>query len=239
MRRYTVAAVLAGGKGSRFTSETPKQFALLGGKAVWQWSVEAFERCPDVDAILLVTAPDFVEALRSQTAAAGFQKVALVLPGGRERPDSTRRALDACRDLCKGKELVNLMLHDAARPLVSDGSIARVIDALGSVPAVTAAVPVADTIALSDKAGRLQDVPPRDRLWQVQTPQGFHLEVLARAYELAARDPAFAATDDCGVVRRYLPHIPIRLVQGDRRAYKLTYPEDLAVLEQWIEHTER
>lgn len=239
MPNYTVAAVLAGGKGTRFTSETPKQFLPLGGKAVWQWSVEAFEKCSAVEAILLVMPPDCVETVREQAVAAGYKKVALVLAGGRERRDSTRCAIEACRNICKGKGPVNLLLHDAARPLVSDGSIRRVIDALQSAPAATAAVPVSDTIAAADEAGRLCAVPPRSRLWQVQTPQGFHLPVLERAYECAARDPAFAATDDCGVVRRYLPEVPIQLVPGDRRAHKLTYPEDLAVLEQWVHQKDR
>ena len=123
-----------------------------------------------------------------------------------------------------------VLLHDAARPLVDQRIIAECVAALGEHEAAGVAVPASDTIVITDN-GVMHTMPRRETLWRCQTPQCFRLPVIARAHELAAADPDFAPTDDCGVVLRYLPGVDVHIVPGSERNLKVTYPQDLAVAE--------
>ncbi len=127
-----------------------------------------------------------------------------------------------------------MLLHDAARPLVDQRIIADCVAALATWTAIGVVVPSTDTIVeVSD--GVLGAVLPRDSLARCQTPQGFRLSVIGRAHDLAAADPDFGgATDDCGVVRRYLPDVPIGAVTGSERNLKVTYPGDLDLAELFL-----
>ncbi len=125
---------------------------------------------------------------------------------------------------------VGVLLHDAARPLVDQRISTDCVAALGEHDAVGTAVPSSDTIVFAE-GGVMSHVPPRERLWRCQTPQCFRLSVISRAHELAAADPGFAPTDDCGVVLRYLPDVDVHIVLGSERNIKVTYPHDLAVAE--------
>ena len=131
-----------------------------------------------------------------------------------------------------------MLFHDAARPLVDQRIIADCVRALRTYEAVGVAVPTSDTIVIVDD-DVMTSMPRRDRLRRCQTPQGFRLQVIRRAYELAQADPAFtdlAATDDCGVVLRYLPEVTIAVVPGSERNMKITYPDDLRVAESLLKH---
>jgi 2-C-methyl-D-erythritol 4-phosphate cytidylyltransferase len=123
-----------------------------------------------------------------------------------------------------------VLLHDAARPLVDQRTIADCVAALGVHEAAGVAVPTSDTIVITEN-GVMRSVPRRETLFRCQTPQCFWLSVIARAHELAAADPDFAPTDDCGVVLRYLPDVDVHIVPGSERNIKITYPQDLAVAE--------
>ena len=92
------------------------------------------------------------------------------------------------------------------------------------------AVPASDTMVVTDN-GVMQSMPRRETLLRCQTPQCFRLPVITRAHELAAADPAFAPTDDCGVVLRYLPDVDVHIVPGSERNIKITYAQDLAIAE--------
>ena len=123
-----------------------------------------------------------------------------------------------------------MLLHDAARPLVDQRIIADCVAALGVHDAAGVAVPASDTMVVTDN-GVMQSMPRRETLLRCQTPQCFRLPVITRAHELAAADPGFAATDDCGVVLRYLPDVDVHIVPGSERNIKITYAPDLAVAE--------
>jgi 2-C-methyl-D-erythritol 4-phosphate cytidylyltransferase len=123
-----------------------------------------------------------------------------------------------------------VLLHDAARPLVDQRIIADCVAALRDHDAAGVAVPASDTMVVTEN-GVMHSVPPRETLFRCQTPQCFRLSVITRAHELAAADPAFAPTDDCGVVLRYLPAVDVHIVPGSERNIKITYPQDLAVAE--------
>jgi 2-C-methyl-D-erythritol 4-phosphate cytidylyltransferase len=235
----TVAVVLAGGSGQRFGSGLPKQMLPLTGRTLVEHSVTAFEQAPGVAAILVVMAKGHAEQVAGLLAAGGYQKVMGVIEGGASRPDSARRAI---AELCRsepGHEECDVLFHDAARPLVDQRIIADCVRALRTHRAVGVAVPASDTIVIVDN-DVMMAMPRRDQLRRCQTPQGFRLDVIRRAYELAQADPAFtdvASTDDCGVVLRYLPDVSIAVVPGSERNFKITYPDDLRVAESLLNHS--
>ena len=222
-----VAVVLGGGVGQRLGAGMTKQLLTLGGKTLVERCVAAFETAPGVDEILVVMARGYtgqVEAL----LAGGYPKVTGVIEGGRGRPDSVRAALAA---IASGHpDDCGVLLHDAARPLVDQQIIADCVAALGVHQAAGVAVPASDTIVVTGN-GVMQSMPRRETLHRCQTPQCFRLSVISRAHELAAADPGFSPTDDCGVVMRYLPGVPVHIVPGSERNIKVTYPQDLAVAE--------
>ena len=123
-----------------------------------------------------------------------------------------------------------MLLHDAARPLVDQRIIADCVAALEVHDAAGVAVPASDTMVVTGN-GVMQSMPRRETLHRCQTPQCFRLSVISRAHELAAADPGFSPTDDCGVVMRYLPDVPVHIVPGSERNIKVTYPQDLTVAE--------
>ncbi len=226
MSEKTAAAVLAAGTGSRFEGELPKQFITLGGRPVIDYSVRTFSAVPAIDFLYVVVAEEYREYAERLREACGW-KVTRILIGGADRSGSTLAALRAAEQ--DGAD--RLLLHDAARPLVTEHTILSVCEALEQVSAATAAVPATDTIAVSDGVRRLCYTPDRQTLWHVQTPQGFSVGLLRRAYERKEQLALSAATDDCGLVRSCFPEVPIALADGSRQAMKLTYPEDLYLLE--------
>ena len=224
----TVAVVLAGGTGERFGTSVPKQLLPFAGRPLIEYSVAAFDAAPAVDSVLVVMAVAHAGQAQEVLASGGYGKLAGVIPGGASRVESTRCAIAAL-----GREECDVLFHDAARPLVDQRIIAGCVAALGAHQAVGVAVPCSDTIAVVSD-GVMTAIPRRDSLVRLQTPQGFRLSVIRQAHELAAADPRFAdlpATDDCGIVLRYLPGVGVHIVPGSERNLKITFPRDLAVAE--------
>jgi len=228
-----VAVVLGGGVGQRLGAGMPKQLLTLGGMTLIERCVAAFEAAPGVDEILVVMARGYTPKVEALLAEGGYRKVTGVIEGGQTRPDSTRAALAAIAaggaDGAGGDDC-GVLLHDAARPLVDQRIIADCVAALAEHDAAGVAVPASDTMVITGN-GVMQSMPRRETLHRCQTPQCFRLPVITRAHELAAADPCFSPTDDCGVVMRYLPGVPVHIVPGSERNIKVTYPQDLAVAE--------
>lgn len=216
-----IAIVLAGGSGRRMGNALPKQFLKVNERMIIEHTIDAFERSVRIDEIAVVTHPDYVEEMKGIIAANAWKKVGRVLLGGKERTDST---LSALRAYTEGDD--RLLIHDGVRPLVSAEIIENVCDALMTCDAVNVVIPAVDTI-IEVKDGAMVAAPKRENLRQVQTPQGFKRAVLAHAFDRALEDPAFVATDDCGVVFKYAPDTTIKIVDGDTTNIKITYKEDL------------
>ncbi len=237
-RPHVTAAVLAGGVGSRVGGPLPKQLLSLAGRTILERSIAAFCTAPEVDEVVVVMVADHVAAAEKIVAEGGYAKVSRVVPGGASRSESSLAALRAVAHRADD-DLV--LLHDAARPLVSGRTIAACVAALAEAGAVGVAVPSSDTVVqvAADARGRevIASVPDRAGLRRMQTPQGFRLGVVRRAYARACADPAFTATDDCGVVLRYLPEEPVRIVPGEESNIKVTHPGDLAVAEVLLRGT--
>ena len=131
----------------------------------------------------------------------------------------------------------NLLIHDAVRPLVTQRIIEEVITELQTYKAVNVAIPATDTIIEVDPThAYVSRIPDRNILYQVQTPQGFHNQTLQEAYALALKDPDFKTTDDCSVVKKYLPQEEIKIVKGEACNMKFTYKEDIIILEQLLKN---
>ncbi len=231
-----VAVILAAGSGSRTGLSTPKQFLPLGGKTVLEHSVQTFNDHPGIDEVVIVTATEFIERVRAIVKDNRWTKVSAVLAGGKERFDSS---LAAVRHFADNPDAV-MLFHDAARPLVSERIISDAIKAMERYDAVDVAIPAVDTIVQCNREGtHMESIQDRNLLWRMQTPQGFRQRTIEEAYRIALQDPQFTATDDCGTVLRYLPDVKVGIVRGSERNIKLTYADDLSLLEFLLSSPER
>lgn len=222
-----IAVLLAGGSGSRFGADRPKQFLEVDGTTILEYSIRAFHRSPLINGIVIVTRKDFMEEVKR--IAAAYPKVTHVCAGGKERYHSTLAALE----VCTGDDDL-LLIHDAVRPLVSGEVISRCVDALSRYDAIGVAVPSTDTIVRVDEAGNIVETLPRAVLRNMQTPQGFRLKTLRTAFGRGLKDAGFAPTDDCGVVRIYMPEVPVHIVEGETSNIKITYPSDLETVRRHL-----
>ena len=184
-----------------------------------------------VDEIIVMMAPGHLDAVRAMVRSGGYDKVTRVLEGADTRNGTTLKALAEISDESP------VLFHDAVRPLLSPRIITECYDALERYDAVDVAIPSADTIIEVSADDTIRAIPPRADLRRGQTPQGFRASVLKKAYEIAGQDPAFTATDDCGVVLRYLPDVPIWVVMGEERNMKVTDPIDVFLADKLFQLT--
>ncbi|MCY0919367.1 MULTISPECIES: bifunctional cytidylyltransferase/SDR family oxidoreductase [unclassified Streptomyces] len=234
--RRTIAVVLAGGTGQRIGLEIPKQLLKIAGKPILEHTLHIFESAADVDEVLLLMTPDHVEEARRIVENAGLTKVSRVLAGGSTRSETTRIAIAAASQGREADENVNLLFHDAVRPLLSQRVVRECVESLERYQAVDVAIPSSDTVIVTrthgDDGEFITEVPDRSRLRRGQTPQGFRLATIRSAYERAAADPFFQATDDCSVVVKYLPDVPVHVVTGDEYNMKVTQPVDVFIADK-------
>jgi 2-C-methyl-D-erythritol 4-phosphate cytidylyltransferase/2-C-methyl-D-erythritol 2,4-cyclodiphosphate synthase len=220
---YVTAVIAAGGRGARFGGSAPKQMQLLAGLPILQRSVDAFRRCERV-ADIVVALPGDLLADPPAYLRGGVKRVELV-EGGERRQDSVARAFAAVPDRADV-----VVIHDAARPLVSRGLIDRTIDAAVEHGAAIAAVPATDTLKRGDAAGAIVETLPRAGVFLAQTPQAFRRHVLRDA--LALVSGATDATDEAMLAER-AGHT-VHLVPGEPRNLKITTPDDLLMAERLI-----
>jgi 2-C-methyl-D-erythritol 4-phosphate cytidylyltransferase len=195
--------------------------------------------------------PDYIVHAEQMLLANAWQKVRHIIPGGKERWESSVNAIRQVRDerlevkgegnncqlpIANTHNGVNLLLHDAARPFVSQQIIARVCEALMEHEAVTVAIPSTDTVyEMADN--QVARIPQRSTIMRAQTPQAFRLELIAAAYtkalgadicdEQVCAACHLPATDDCGIVHEHMPEVPIYIVEGEEQNKKITFKEDI------------
>jgi len=223
-----IAVILASGSGSRFGAKLPKQFVRLAGKPVIQYTIEAFEAAKAIDEIIIVTKEEYIDYVYEIINCQVFKKVTKVIGGGAERYDSTLSALAAISD-----DEVNLIIHDAVRPFVSEKIINRCVEALKKYNAVDVVVDATDTI-VRVKEQVIQEIPDRRFLKRGQTPQAFKKATLQKAYDLFMQDAEKVASDDCGIVLKYLPNEPVVTVQGEEANFKITHQQDIYLADNLI-----
>ena len=220
-------AILAAGKGSRNGLSQPKQFEMLHGKTILEHSVDTFEKHSDVDGIYVVVHPDFIEDTRQLLNVGNRPKIKGVIAGGEERGDSSYAAIREITNYELRITDVNLLIHDAARPFVSETIITRTIQALQHHSAVSVAIPATDTIYLCNDQNQIQSSPQRNCVYLAQTPQAARLTVFKQAFELARKHNQHLATDDANVILNALPDVQIHVVLGDPANRKITFQSDL------------
>ena len=238
MKPKNVAVILSGGSGIRFGAQTPKQYLNLAGKTIIEHTLEIFEHHPLIDEICIVANLEFHETIRNIGITNGYQKIAYILEGGITRSDSSYAAIRAYEN---NHTPIFLIFHDAVRPFVSKRIITDCIKALQHHEAVDVAIPSADTIIqINPENDTIETIPNRSLLRRGQTPQAFSLQTIQQAHEALRRDPnPILVTDDCGLVRHYLSHMPIYVVQGEEKNIKITYFEDLLFAEKLIQLNSR
>ena len=217
MKNYAV--ILASGSGKRFNNDLPKQFAKINKKTVLEYSIEAFENSEFIDGIILVIHPGYNDLACKIVQDSSYKKVLKVVNGGKERKDSSYTGVNSI-DETEG----NVLIHDCARPFVSQEIIKRCVKALDTNEAVAAAIPSSDTI-IKVNNNIIAEIPQRNSLMRIQTPQCFRLSLIKKAHELSKNDSNF--TDDCGLVLKH-NLAPIHIVEGSEKNIKITTPEDIA-----------
>jgi 2-C-methyl-D-erythritol 4-phosphate cytidylyltransferase len=228
-----IAVILAAGSGKRMGMEIPKQFVEVNGKLVIEYSLATFQAHPDIDEIAVVTSETYLPLMNELRNSALYPKWKKVLQGGAERYQSSLAAIRAYGD--NPDDI--LLIHDAARPLVSAAVITKVLETMQHANAAVVAVPASDTVLHSFDNKHIADIPPRKEMYYAQTPQAFRVKTIQRAFELGLQDACFNPTDDSGVMLRYLPEEPIVIVDGESKNRKITYQDDLLWLASQIQNS--
>jgi len=211
--------IVAGGSGSRTGSSELKQFRWVAGKPALLHSVQAFMARPDVAVVVVVLPKAYAADPPPWLFQCDVDRL-LVTVGGKERHDSVVSGLE---DLPEDVDIA--VVHDAARPLVTDATIERVIAAARAGQGAVAALPVVDTLKEVDADGRIVRTVDRTHLWRAQTPQAFPRRMLEEAHVAARRD-GVGATDDAGLCERL--GFPVVVVRGSERGLKITDADDFA-----------
>lgn len=231
-KKHCTAVVLAAGKGTRMGTSVAKQYLKIGGHPVAAYALEAFERSPLIDDIVLMTGEGQQEYCeRELVQHYGWKKVKKICVGGRERYESVWKAIEI---LQKDSEIGNragyVFIHDGARPFLTEEIIGRTWQAVEKYQACVAGMPVKDTIKLTDREGNIVQSPDRSLVWQAQTPQVFSVPLIAEAFRrLMQKDPS-GITDDAMVVESQMG-VTVRMVDGSYQNIKITTPEDLGIAE--------
>jgi 2-C-methyl-D-erythritol 4-phosphate cytidylyltransferase/2-C-methyl-D-erythritol 2,4-cyclodiphosphate synthase len=214
---HVSAIIAAGGRGSRFGGSQPKQLQMLAGVPILKRTIDAFLQGYAFDEVVV--------ALPSELAAnpPSYLDSVIVVEGGERRQDSV---VNAFRAVAPSAQII--VIHDAARPLVSSALIERTIDAASKHGAAIAALPARDTVKRTDESRMIRGTIPRDQIFLAQTPQAFRVGVLRDALELVST--ASDATDEAMLAER-AGH-SVYLVEGDPRNLKITTPEDLEIAER-------
>jgi len=216
--------IVAAGLSQRMGGED-KVFALLGGKPILAWVVDVFQSCNLIDQIILVMSKQSLGRCWQLVAEQGWSKVADVCPGGERRQDSVAAGLSRLSH-CDW-----VVIHDGARPLVTEDLIRRGLSEARETGAAVAAVPVTDTIKLAGDDRLVQHTPLRHNLWAVQTPQVFRFDIITEAY----RRIKAGVTDDASLVEQL--GYKVKLYMGSYDNIKITTPDDLALAEiLWQKH---
>ena len=211
--------ILASGTGSRYGADVPKQFVKIAGKTILEHTIEVFEKAEGINDIIIVITPEYRTMAEEILLKNNYKKVSKLLNGGEIRKESSYIGISAIEDA-----EANVLIHDCARPFLTQKIISDCIEALKKYDAVDVAITSADTIVKIDENNIIQHIPNRATLRRGQTPQCFKLSTIKKAHELSQNDKNF--TDDCGLVVKY-NLTDVYVVEGDVENIKVTYPSDI------------
>ena len=218
-KQQKVGTVIVAAGSSQRMGGVDKVFALLGNKPLLAHVVDTFQRCDSIDQIVVVLSQQNLKQGQQMVAEQGWSKVTDVCPGGERRQDSVVAGLSRLSN-CSW-----VVIHDGARPLITEDLIEQGLEAAQETGAAVAAVPVTDTIKVAGDDQIVQGTPPRRSLWAVQTPQVFRFDIISEAYHQLK----YEVTDDAVAVERR--GYRVKLYMGSYVNIKITTPDDLALAE--------
>ena len=213
--------ILASGTGERTGLNIPKQFFKINDKTLLEMSIDAFEKNEFITDIIVVSHWDFIEETQKIIEKNNYKKVRKVIKGGQTRQQSSYNGVNEIPDGAK------VLIHDAVRPFVTQKIITDCVKALEKYNAAGVAIPCTDTI-IQVGNNLIENIPKRETLMQIQTPQAFKVEIIKKAHEYAKEHPEIKVTDDCGLIKS-LNLCDIFVVEGDVKNIKITYPKDLKI----------
>ena len=222
----TFAIITAAGSGSRFSpgkKSIPKQFIRLEGKPVILFSLEAFQKCRQIDEILVSADNSYFDFIHSLAVKNGITKLTTLAEGGRTRFISVKNAFFQI----SGKPGDLIFIHDAARPNINRKFVEELLTSALKYGEVIPGIKIDETVKRENK-GIVTRTINRDNLWTIQTPQVFRYSVLKKSYKKAGRKNDF--TDEAGLVER--AGYKVRLIKGSRDNIKITTQEDLQILKK-------
>jgi 2-C-methyl-D-erythritol 4-phosphate cytidylyltransferase len=216
------AIIVAAGSGVRLGSKAPKAFVKLAGRTMLSYSLATIRQVTSIVEVVIAVPAGFENAARAESTAAGLSIPVKITPGGVERQDSVRIALDLT-----SAESDLVIVHDAARPLANPALFEACLNAASRAGGAIAAIPVSDTLKrVADSA--ITATVARAGLWQAQTPQAFRRDLLVAAHQ-GALSEKIAATDDADLVERTAARVEV--VECTTANIKITTPSDLAIVE--------
>ncbi len=225
-----IAAIVAGGSGSRMGAKVPKQFLRLGTRRILMWSVEAFLHHPDVDAVIVGVPREWLAytgALFDENIYGDRRRKVLLTEGGANRNETLWKITETAIAKLRAPQDTILLTHDAVRPFVTEAMITANIEALrkaGAGSAVTTAIPSVDTVLTVNLGGQVTDVPPRSQMWLAQTPQTVFLGDWRAVYTKMSLSERELRTDVSGCYHAFGRRVVT--VSGSRNNLKITTPED-------------
>ena len=225
-----IALITAAGKGTRLQGfGLPKQFLRVNGKPMLIYCVETFNKCELIDGILVITSKEYIEEVKRLCHQYSIDKLIAVVEGGQTRQQSVFNGLMALKSHEVSDDDV-ILIHDGARPLVDETIIRYNIDACMKYDAVETVIPATDTIIKSNEGQIVDEIPNREGLYQVQTPQTFKFKIILDAHRRF--ESLKLATDDAQLVHNMGK--PVHLVEGNKKNLKITTIEDLSLMNSLI-----
>ena len=225
-----VAIILLSGSGIRFGLSLPKQFIELKGAPLYSYSLTAFEKNKNIDEIILVVNPSYMNEVNNYIFHSGkkLSKPVRIIVGGETRQKSSFSGITAITE-----KQSKVLIHDAVRPFVKQSLINDCLLRLDTYQAVSTVIPVTDTLYHKDTLDKIVDIPLRNNYVRAQTPQGFHMETILTAHNKAIQSGFINAPDDCYLITKYTK-TEVSLIPGDIYNIKITYPDDIAFAETII-----
>lgn len=221
-----IALVLAGGKGTRMGTSVPKQYIEYKNKPILVHTLEAFAKHPQIDKVCVICPADSIEYTEELVAKYCIPKVAWVEAGGASRRESSYIGVSRLAQEFDGNSVV--LIHDGARPNVSERIITENISAAAKFGACETVIPSQDTIAVSEDGVRITAIPERKKMYNVQTPQSFKLDLILKAHEDWIKKGGTDATDDASLL--LAGGNDVYIVSGEKNNLKITTGEDLRIL---------
>lgn len=233
MDKKIAAICLAAGQGKRMESKVQKQYLLIQDKPVLYYALKAFQDSSVQEVVLVVGSGEEEYCQQEIVNKYGFTKVKAIVAGGKERYHSVYHGLQAVG------EADYVLIHDGARPFLTQEIINRCINGAKEYKACVAGMPVKDTIKLADEEENIESTPERSKVWMIQTPQAFVYSMIKNAYETLIEQEnqgvktSIPVTDDAMVVEYFLNQ-KVHLVYGSYENIKITTPEDMRIAEVFV-----